>query len=77
MSNRVLQLSLPQQSFDRLEGLRQSISAPDHASVIGAALRLYEALACEAASGNEVIVRSKEGDRLVEYRVFEDDPQPF
>lgn len=60
-----LQLVLPQNSMDRLEGLKASTEAASYAEVIRRALSIYESLVIEAGRGGQIVLRSKNADEEV------------
>jgi hypothetical protein len=57
-----VQLELPESSMERLKALKDKTEAASYAEVIRNSLRLYEALVGEAESGNEVLIKSPDGD---------------
>jgi len=48
--------------MERLKALKDKTEAASYAEVIRNSLRLYEALVGEAESGNEVLIKSPDGD---------------
>jgi Arc/MetJ-type ribon-helix-helix transcriptional regulator len=56
-----VQFDLPENSFLRLQELRETTEAASYAEVVKNALRLYEALIKEAAAGNTFQVRDESG----------------
>ena len=63
--NARLQLVLPEQSVDRLEGLKEATEATSYAEVIRRALRIYEGLLAEAEAGGVLFVRRSDGSQEV------------
>ncbi len=59
----IIQLGLPQRSFDRLEALA-AVTDSSHAEVIGNAIRLYEAAVKEIDAGGKVIIRKADGSEV-------------
>ena len=62
-----VQFEMPEQSYARMQTLKDKIEALSHAEVIRRALQLYEALITEADKGSEIAIRS-EVDGEVRYK---------
>jgi hypothetical protein len=65
-----VQLELPESSMQRLRALREKTEATSYAEVIKNSLRLYEALIKEAEGGNEVCVKSANGNETSYRMIF-------
>ncbi len=64
-----VQLEMPPQAMERLQGLKERTEAASYAEVIRNALRLYEALVTEAEMGREFAIKSPDGV-ISPYRIF-------
>jgi Arc/MetJ-type ribon-helix-helix transcriptional regulator len=65
-----VQLELPDSSMERLRTLRAKTEAVSYAEVIKNSLRLYEALIQEAEAGNEVCIKSTDGNEKSYRMIF-------
>ena len=61
-STRRLQLELPPRSAERLERLKDLTEAASSAEVLRNALRIYDDLATRVDRGDELMLKTKEGD---------------
>jgi len=59
-----LQLVLPEQSFQRLESIKEATEATSYAEVLRHSLRIYEGLLAERDKGSALIVRRPNGEEL-------------
>ncbi len=64
-----VQLDLPERSMDRLSELKNMTDAASNAEVIRHAIRLYENMVKEVASGKEFFVKESNGS-ILPYRMF-------
>jgi len=64
-----VQLELPEQSMERLLSLKELTEASSYAEVIKNSLRLYEAIISEVKSGNEIMIKGKDG-KIGPYHIF-------
>jgi hypothetical protein len=63
-------LSYPSPQWSGWKALKDKTEAASYAEVIRNSLRLYEALIGEAESGNEVLIKSRDGTEKVYRKIF-------
>jgi Arc/MetJ-type ribon-helix-helix transcriptional regulator len=68
MTTRV-QLEMPPQAMERLQGLKERTEAASYAEVIRNALRLFEALVDEHEKGAEFSLKRADGETIA-YKIF-------
>ena len=56
------QVVLTQESLDRLDVVKERVNATTRAEVLRNALRVYAMIVDEISSGNEVLIKEKNGD---------------
>lgn len=64
-----VQMDLPERSFERLKALKEKTEAVSYAEVLKNALKIYEAIIQEIDSGNEIMIKQKDG-QIFPYKVF-------
>ena len=62
-------MDLPERSFERLKALKAKTEAVSYAEVLKNALKIYEAIIQEIDSGNEIMIKQKDG-QIFPYKVF-------
>ena len=61
---------MPKPSLDRLDSLKKRTEAASRAEVLRRALQLFEAMVNEIDKGNEVIIKTKDGESVSYRPVF-------
>ncbi len=68
-----IEITLPEESFARLERLKERIEAGSHSEVFSNALRLYEASVEEVEQGGTIVVIRLDGSQMPVFESVSDE----